>query len=55
MSKILRSSHRTLLKIILNPFLRLLGYSIVSIMSIDSGEFSKYSIRSYPEHCRRNK
>ena len=43
--------HRTILKILFNPILRKLGYSIVSHIN-NNGEFVKYEIRSYPQNCK---
>lgn len=44
------AQHRTLLKILLNPILRRLGWSIVSV--IEGDRFARYEVRRYPEHCR---
>ena len=43
-------THRTLLKILLNPILRKIGYSIVSY--IEKDKFIKYQIREYPKYCK---
>jgi hypothetical protein len=43
-------SHRTWFKVILNPFLRKFGWSIVSI--IDDNKVIGYDIRKYPQHCK---
>lgn len=40
-------NHRTLLKIILNPFLRIIGFNIVSIF--DNDTFIKYKLLSCPK------
>ena len=45
-------SHRTWLKVILNPVLRLFGYSIVSMVG-DDGDFRGYAFRPYPKCCRK--
>lgn len=42
--------HRTWLKVICNPILRKLGWSIVSVMD-ENNNFIKYQIRSYPKYC----
>ena len=46
----MRTTHRTLLKIILNPILRKLGWSIVSVFIDDT--FVRYELRSYPQYCK---
>jgi len=43
-------THRTILKIVLNPILRKIGWSIVS--HVEDDRFIKYEIRSYPQNCR---
>jgi hypothetical protein len=43
--------HRTLLKIIINPILRKLGYSIVSVID-DNDKFIRYELREYPKYCK---
>ena len=45
----MRSHHRTWFKVILNPVLRRLGFSIVSIFQ--DGVLKGYAIRRYPQHC----
>lgn len=45
-------THRTLLKRLINPILRRLGYSIVSVIS-DNNEFIRYELRPYPENCAK--
>jgi hypothetical protein len=42
--------HRTKLKVLLNPILRIFGWSIVSVMQDDT--FIRYEIRKYPENCK---
>jgi len=42
--------HRTLIKMLINPIFRKIGYSIVSCFK--DNEFIEYQIREYPEHCR---
>lgn len=41
--------HRTKLKIILNPILRKIGFSIVSCFK--DGKFIKYQLKKYPMYC----
>jgi hypothetical protein len=41
--------HRTWLKIIVNPILRKLGWSIVSVF--ENEKFIKYKILPYPKYC----
>lgn len=38
------------MKVILNPILRIFGWSIVSVMQDDT--FIKYEVRKYPENCK---
>ena len=45
------TQHRTLIKVIFNPILRIFGWSIVSVFNDDYTKFIKYEIRRYPEHC----
>ena len=47
----MRNNHRTLIKIIFNPILRFLGFSIVSVFD-DCDNFVRYEIREYPRYCR---
>jgi hypothetical protein len=42
--------HWTITKTVCNPILRLLGYSIISIIT-NEGEFKGYKIRKYPKYC----
>lgn len=44
------TKHRTILKIILNPILRIFGWSIVSKM--EDNKFLGYDIRRYPKNCK---
>jgi hypothetical protein len=41
--------HRTWFKVILNPILRMFGWSIVSCFEND--KLVKYKIKPYPEYC----
>jgi len=43
--------HRTLIKMLLNPIFRKLGFSIVSLFN-ENNEFLHYQIREYPKYCR---
>ena len=43
--------HRTLLKIIFNPILIKMGYSIVSHID-ENNKFVRYEIRPYPKYCK---
>lgn len=43
-------NHKTLLKIILNPILRKIGFSIISVF--DNNKFIKYQIKKYPKYCK---
>jgi hypothetical protein len=45
------NTHRTLLKIILNPILRKFRCSIVSVVD-ENNKFIKYRLKSYPKHCK---
>jgi len=45
-------THRKWFKILLNPLLRILGWSIVSHIDEDDKVIG-YSIRRYPENCRK--
>lgn len=45
-----KTTHRTLLKIILNPILRKMGWSIVSVFNNDT--FIRYELRKYPQYCK---
>lgn len=42
--------HKTLIKQLLNPFLRLIGYSIVSVFD-KNDKFIEYQVRPYPKYC----
>jgi hypothetical protein len=42
-------SHRTWFKILFNPILRKLGYSIVSCFENDI--LRRYELRKYPQNC----
>ena len=42
--------HRTLIKILLNPILRKIGWSIVSVF--DGEKFQGYKLKPYPEFCQ---
>ena len=41
--------HKAWFKIILNPILRILGWSIISVVENDI--VIGYEVRKYPEHC----
>lgn len=43
-------THRTPLKILVNPILRKFGWSIVSVFNGDA--FIKYQLRKYPENYK---
>lgn len=43
------NQHRVWFKIILNPILRIIGWSIVSI--VEKNKVIGYGVRKYPEHC----
>lgn len=43
------AQHRTKLKVFLNPVLRKIGFSIVSVF--EDGRFVRYQIRRYPKYC----
>jgi hypothetical protein len=45
-------THRTLLKVLLNPILRKFGYSIVSVFD-NNWNFLKYELREYPKYCQK--
>jgi hypothetical protein len=42
--------HRTKIKVLLNPILRKIGFSIVSVF--DDENFIGYQIRKYPKYCK---
>jgi hypothetical protein len=46
--------HRTFIKVFLNPYLRYLGYSIVSVLD-ENDVFIRYEIKPYPQYCRKLK
>lgn len=42
--------HRTWFKVLLNPILRKIGWSIVSVVS--DNKVLGYELRKYPENCK---
>ena len=45
------NTHKTLLKLWLNPILTKFGWIIVSIFLDDNITFVRYELRHYPENC----
>jgi len=44
------TSHKHILKLILNPILTKFGWIIVSVFD-NNDNFIKFSLKTYPEHC----
>jgi len=44
--------HRTFIKVFLNPYLRYLGCSIVSVLD-DDDNFIRYELKPYPQYCKK--